>query len=186
MSYRVDFIGSLDCDARYLLRGSEHGDGLGRGEAPAELVPGPALLGYFLPYWQRALVVLGCIAAGAGLGLVTAVFGFASSLVVGVWSWFRMLGNVFMAFGPALLLLLGGYLVLTGSTTVGTVVSVVTILGSRLAGAIGSMASLHVNVMGSLALFHRIFQYLDLPADVTDRDGARVLPSTRGRSPSTT
>ncbi len=94
--------------------------------------------------------------------------------------WFGMLGNVFMAFGPALLLLLGGYLVLTGRTTVGTVVSVVTILGSRLAGAIGSVASLHVNMMGSLALFQRIFQYLDLPADVADRDGARVLPSTRG------
>ncbi len=94
--------------------------------------------------------------------------------------WFGMLGSVFMAFGPALLLLLGGYLVLTGRTTVGTVVSVVTILGARLAGSIGNLAGLHVNVMGSLALFQRIFHYLDLPADVADRDDARRLPSTRG------
>jgi len=94
--------------------------------------------------------------------------------------WFGMLGSAFMAFGPALLLLLGGYLVLTGRTTVGTVVSVVTILGARLAGSAGDLASLHVNVMGSLALFQRIFHYLDLPADVADRDGARVLPSARG------
>ena len=94
--------------------------------------------------------------------------------------WFGMLGTSFMAFGPALLLLLGGYLVLWGQTTVGTVVSVVTILGGRLAGAIGDLASLHVNLLGSLALFARIFQYLDLPADVADRDGARVLPTVRG------
>jgi ATP-binding cassette, subfamily B, bacterial len=94
--------------------------------------------------------------------------------------WFGMLGNAFQAFGPALLLLLGGYLVLTGRTTVGTVVSVVTILGGRLAGSFGNLASLHVNVMGSLALFQRIFQYLDLPADVGDREGARTLPSVRG------
>jgi ATP-binding cassette subfamily B protein len=43
-----------------------------------------------------------------------------------------------------------------------------------------SLASLHVNVMGSLALFQRVFQYLDLPIDVTDRDGARELESSRG------
>jgi ATP-binding cassette, subfamily B, bacterial len=94
--------------------------------------------------------------------------------------WFGMLASAFQAFGPALLLLLGGYLVLTGRTTVGTVVSVVTILGARLAGSIGNLASLHVNVMGSLALFQRIFVTLDLPADVADREGARALPSVRG------
>src|SRR5207302_6449768 len=38
----------------------------------------------------------------------------------------------------------------------------------------------HVNVMGSLALFQRIFLYLDLPADVADGEGARTLPSVRG------
>jgi ATP-binding cassette subfamily B protein len=94
--------------------------------------------------------------------------------------WFGMLGSAFMAFGPALLLLLGGYLVLTGRTTVGTVVSVVTILGARLAGSVGTLAGINVNFMGSMALFQRIFQYLDLPADVADRDGARTLSSVQG------
>jgi ATP-binding cassette subfamily B protein len=94
--------------------------------------------------------------------------------------WFGMLGSAFQAFGPALLLLLGGYLVLTGRTTVGTLISVVTILGGRLIGSIGTLAGIQVNVMGSLALFQRIFRYLDLPADVADRDGARALPSVRG------
>jgi ATP-binding cassette subfamily B protein len=57
---------------------------------------------------------------------------------------------------------------------------VVTILGGRLAGAAGNLAGLHVNVMGSLALFQRIFLYLDLPADVGDREGAGTLPSVKG------
>ncbi len=95
--------------------------------------------------------------------------------------WFGMLSSAFQAFGPALLLFLGGYLVLTGRTTVGTVVSVVTILGGRLAGSIGTLAGLYVDVMGSLALFQRLFLYLDLPADVGDREGARSLPAVRGR-----
>jgi ATP-binding cassette subfamily B protein len=94
--------------------------------------------------------------------------------------WFWMLVSAFQAFGPALLLLLGGYLVLTQRTTVGTVISVVTILGGRLAGSMGNLAGLHVNVMGSLALFQRIFLYVDLPADVGDRDGARSLPTVDG------
>ncbi len=94
--------------------------------------------------------------------------------------WFEMLGSAFQAFGPAVLLLLGGYLVLTGRTTVGTVVSVITILGVRLAGAVATLAGIQVNVMGSLALFQRIFRYLDLPADVADREGARALPAVRG------
>ncbi len=50
-----------------------------------------------------------------------------------------------MTLGPALLLLLGGYLVVTGQTTVGTVVSIVTILPGRLAGSSGSLGNLYVN-----------------------------------------
>jgi ATP-binding cassette subfamily B protein len=65
-------------------------------------------------------------------------------------------------------------------TTVGTVVSVVTILGARLAGSIGSLSSLHVNVMGSLALFGRIFGYLDLPADIAEREDAYDVHSVQG------
>jgi ATP-binding cassette subfamily B protein len=70
--------------------------------------------------------------------------------------------------------------VLTGATTVGTVISVVTILAGRLAGATGSLGNTYVNVVGSFALFQRIFQYLDLPTDVSDRPDARVLSMVRG------
>lgn len=94
--------------------------------------------------------------------------------------WFQLLRNVLMTLGPSLLLLLGGYLVLTGATTVGTVISVVTILAGRLAGSVGSIGNTYVNITGSLALFQRIFQYVDLPPDVSDRPGARALPGVQG------
>jgi len=93
---------------------------------------------------------------------------------------FDLFVTVLMTLGPALLLLLGGYLVLTGRTTVGTVISVVTILAGRLAGSAGRLGSTHVNITGSLALFQRIFQYLDLVPDVTDRPDAWALPEIAG------
>ncbi|MDQ6876905.1 MAG: ABC transporter ATP-binding protein/permease [Candidatus Dormibacteraeota bacterium] len=93
---------------------------------------------------------------------------------------FQALLNLLSTLGPALLLLFGGYLVLTGRTTVGTVVSVVTILAGRLAGAAGSLGNTQVNVTGSLALFQRIFQYIDMPAEVEERSGAVELPEVQG------
>ena len=94
--------------------------------------------------------------------------------------WFSMFSGVLTAFGPSLLLLFGGYLVLTGRTSVGTVISVVTILAGRLTSAAGNLASTQVNITGSLALFQRIFQYLDLPPDVADREDALELDHVRG------
>jgi ATP-binding cassette, subfamily B, bacterial len=93
---------------------------------------------------------------------------------------FQALLGLLSTLGPALLLLFGGYLVLTGRTTVGTVVSVVTILAGRLAGAAGNLGNTNVNVTGSLALFQRIFQYLDLPAEVQELPGSIELPRVVG------
>jgi ATP-binding cassette, subfamily B, bacterial len=93
---------------------------------------------------------------------------------------FQALLGLLSTLGPALLLLFGRYLVLTGRTTVGTVVSVVTILAGRLAGAAGNLGNTNVNVTGSLALFQRIFQYLDLPPEVQERPGSIELPRVVG------
>jgi ATP-binding cassette, subfamily B, bacterial len=94
--------------------------------------------------------------------------------------WFGLLNQVFMTLGPALLLMLGGYLVVTGQTTVGTVVSVVTILAGRLAGSGGSLGNLYVNITGSLALFGRIFQIVDYPPEVEESCTARSLGRADG------
>jgi ATP-binding cassette subfamily B protein len=94
--------------------------------------------------------------------------------------WFGLLTSVLSTLSPALLLLLGGYLVLSGEASVGTVISMVTVLAGRLAGAIGSLGNTYVNLSGSLALFGRIFQVLDLAPDVAERPDARRLSSVRG------
>jgi ATP-binding cassette subfamily B protein len=94
--------------------------------------------------------------------------------------WFAMLGGTLMVLGPSLLMFLGGYLVLSGGTTLGTVVSIVTVLAGRLAGSAGTLGSVQIEVLGSLALFERIFAALDQRSDVADRPGARALSGVRG------
>jgi ATP-binding cassette subfamily B protein len=94
--------------------------------------------------------------------------------------WFFMLMGVLATAGPALLLLYGGYQVLHGEASVGTVVAFAIFLAQRLGGSLTSLAGLHVNVLGSLALFQRIFDVIDMPAEVADAPGARPLPAARG------
>ena len=94
--------------------------------------------------------------------------------------WFFMLMGVLGTAGPAILWLFGGYLVLQHQASLGTVVTFATVLLSRLYGPVGSLANLQVNVVGSLALFQRLFEYLDLPVEIADRPGATTLDSASG------
>lgn len=55
-----------------------------------------------------------------------------------------------------------------------------TLLGQRLTGSLSSLATMHVNVTGSLAVFRRLFEYIDLPPEITDAPGARDLGQARG------
>jgi ATP-binding cassette subfamily B protein len=93
---------------------------------------------------------------------------------------FYMLMELLHIAAPAALWLYGGYLVLRGQVTVGTVVTFIVVLMGRLYGSVSSLASLHVNVTGSLALFHRLFQVLDLPVEIADSCSARRLPRVQG------
>jgi len=94
--------------------------------------------------------------------------------------WFFMLMNVLGTAGPAVLWLYGGYLVLSGSESVGIVVTFATVLLGRLYGPVGSLANLHVNVIGSLAIFQRLFEYLDMAVEITDKPGAKAITDVRG------
>jgi len=95
--------------------------------------------------------------------------------------WFFMLMGVLGTAGPAVLWLFGGYLVVTGQASLGTVVTFATVLLARLYGPVGSLANMQVNVVGSLALFQRIFEYLDLPVDIAEKPTALALDQARGR-----
>ncbi len=94
--------------------------------------------------------------------------------------WFGMLMSTLQTAGPALMILFGGWLVVTGRASVGTVFVFATVLGQRLAGAVTSLAGMHVNITGSLALFGRLFTYIDRVPEITDDPGARDLGSAEG------
>ena len=77
---------------------------------------------------------------------------------------------------PALVYWIGGLAFAHGSSTItiGTLVAFTT-LQARLLFPIGSLLSVGVDVQTSLALFDRIFEYLDLPVDIEEKEGAAVL-----------
>jgi ATP-binding cassette subfamily B protein len=94
--------------------------------------------------------------------------------------WFRMLMSTLQTAAPALMILFGGWLVVTGRATVGTIFVFATMLGARLAGAVTSLAGMHVNITGSLALFGRLFAYADRQPEITDAPGALNLTEAMG------
>src|SRR5262249_61679868 len=81
---------------------------------------------------------------------------------------------------PAIVWLYGGYRVIHHQSSLGTVVTLSTVLTLRLYSAVANLGNLNVNVLGSLALFQRLFEYLDLPHEVADRPNARPLVKPQG------
>jgi ATP-binding cassette subfamily B protein len=94
--------------------------------------------------------------------------------------WFGMLMSTLQTAGPALMILFGGWLVITGRASVGTVFVFATVLGQRLAGSVTTLAGMHVNITGSLALFERLFSYIDRVPEVRDSPAARDLGPVTG------
>ena len=95
-------------------------------------------------------------------------------------TWFEMATLLLATAGPGLLWLFGGYMVIHGETSVGTVATFVVLLAPRLAGAAGNLGGIQINVTGSLALFDRIFTELDRVPSVTESPTAVDLPTVHG------
>src|SRR5262249_44549789 len=95
--------------------------------------------------------------------------------------WFGMLMSTLQTARPALMILFGGWLVITGRASVGTVFVFATVLGQRLAGSVTTLAGMHVNITGSLALFGRLFTYIDRVPEIADSPGARDLGPVTGQ-----
>ncbi len=90
--------------------------------------------------------------------------------------------QVFLSLTPAAIYLVAGLLISSGSSavTAGTVVAFTT-LQTRLYFPIGQLLQVAVELRSSLALFDRIFGYLDLVPDVTDRPDALSIPANEIR-----
>jgi ATP-binding cassette subfamily B protein len=82
---------------------------------------------------------------------------------------------------PAAVYWFAGYNITHGSDaiSIGTVVAFTT-LQTRLLFPMQQLLSVGVEVQTSLALFGRIFEYLDLPIDISERPDARTLKGVRG------
>jgi len=93
--------------------------------------------------------------------------------------WFFMTLGLFGAVGPALIYLVGGHLAIQQQLTVGTIVAFVAYL-ARLYGPVSALANVHVDFMAALALFDRIFHYLDMAPEIVDRPGALHLARAEG------
>lgn len=93
--------------------------------------------------------------------------------------WFMMTIQIFMTIGPMLVYFYGGYLLIQGELTVGSIIAFVALL-SRLYGPVTQLSNIHIDVTRSFALFGRIFEYLDQDQEVKDKDNAIDLPIQAG------
>ena len=93
------------------------------------------------------------------------------------------MASVQMSFAimPAAVYWFAGYTIIHGDNaiSIGTLVAFTT-LQTRLLFPMQQLLSVGLEVQTSLALFGRIFEYLDLPVDIVERPGARALSGVRG------
>jgi ATP-binding cassette subfamily B protein len=83
------------------------------------------------------------------------------------------------AIGTALVYGVGGYLVIQGTLTIGTIVALGLYLSS-LYGAMQSLTNAPIDFATSLVSFERVFEVLDLPLEIASKSGAHVLQDVRG------
>lgn len=93
--------------------------------------------------------------------------------------WYGMAIGVLGPLGTAVIFLYGGLGVMNGSLTMGGIVAFVFYVG-RLYGPISTLLGLHVEVATAMAVFQRIFEYMDLRAEVADAPDAAPLPPVEG------
>jgi ATP-binding cassette, subfamily B, bacterial len=93
--------------------------------------------------------------------------------------WFFALIGTFFSIMPAFVYLVAGALIIGGDQTVsiGTIVAFTT-LQSRLFFPLGQLLNFQVEIQGALALFDRIFEYLEMDHEITDApDAVELTPA---------
>jgi ATP-binding cassette, subfamily B, bacterial len=93
----------------------------------------------------------------------------------GFWLFIGLLG----VFGTALVYWVGGYMVLQGSFTIGTIVAFSAFL-TQLYGPLQSLTNTPVSFARSMVSFERVFEVLDLPVEIAERPNAQAVSAVRG------
>jgi ATP-binding cassette subfamily B protein len=99
--------------------------------------------------------------------------------MVGRW-FFMIIGTIF-SITPAFVYWLAGYLTIQNDPTAPTIGDIVafTTLQSRLFFPLGQLLNVQVEIQGALALFDRIFEYLEMDPEIVDAPDAVALgPAT--------
>lgn len=99
------------------------------------------------------------------------------SAMVGRW-FFMGLGLV-SAIGTAMVFGVGGYLVLQGILTIGTIVAFAAYL-AQLYGPLSSISNAHIEFATSMVSFERVFEVIDLPLEIEDKPDALELTHVSG------
>ncbi len=103
------------------------------------------------------------------VGVRRAVLGSTFFVVIGLVS----------AIGSAMVYGLGGYMVIEGSFTIGTIVAFGAYLTS-LYGSLQGLSNAPVEFATSMVSFERVFEVIDLPLEIAEAPDARVLQAVRG------
>jgi ATP-binding cassette subfamily B protein len=98
---------------------------------------------------------------GVRIALVTNVFRAALTLVP--------------ALATAIVYGVGGYLVIQGNLSIGTLLALATLL-LRLLVPLQGLSNVRIDVMTALVSFERVFEVLDLPTTVPEKEDAVALP----------
>ncbi|MEM9035430.1 MAG: ABC transporter ATP-binding protein [Actinomycetota bacterium] len=81
--------------------------------------------------------------------------------------------------GVAIVVVVGGHFVISGSVGVGTIVAL-SLLLTRLYGPLTNLTTARIDVMATLVSFERVFDVLDRPTEIDDTDDAKDLDEPRG------
>ena len=93
--------------------------------------------------------------------------------------WFFMILGVVSAVGSAVVFWAGGHLVLQGAFTIGTIVAFGTYL-TQLYGPLMALSNAQVEIAQSMVSFERVFEVLDIPAEISEKTNAQRLSHVRG------
>ena len=95
--------------------------------------------------------------------------------------WFFVLIRTFSSIGPMLLYLVGGILLMRhdSTLTVGDITVLVALLG-RMYQPVNSLLSVQVDWIRSMAMFTRIFEYLDMPIEIQNPKMPIIPKSSNG------
>jgi len=94
--------------------------------------------------------------------------------------WFLASVTAMVLVGPALVWLGGGWLALRGALDVGVIVAFIGYIQGRLYGPAAALVGVQVQIVSALAVFERIFDYLDMKTEDYDPPGAVALTDIQG------